>query len=324
MSERSTVIVTPRDRFSTIEKCLRNVLKFTKTPVDVWLVAGGVPEALERRLRSQFDGRVQFIFREKFMNTAELRNMGLREAKTGTAACLDSDVFVRPGWFEPLARCQKETGAGLVVPIVLDRQSLIHTAGNDFYVTTHKGRRYGMAELRYANLPYVDGANIPRRETDFGEVHCHFVDVKKALELGIYDENLREGSDFDSGMTLKKAGLKLMIEPDSVVYLHYPEVLNNLVDFGIYRWKWNIEACLESFHYFERKWGIDMLSKSNMRNHLVMLNHRVGFCTQLFPTPFSIAVDGRFLRAKKAAGEAFKMWQRFKTGVTGLARTRRA
>jgi hypothetical protein len=55
------------------------------------------------------------------MNTAQLRNLALKEVGTRLAVALDTNVFVRPGWPAALIRCQQETGAGLVVPLILDR-----------------------------------------------------------------------------------------------------------------------------------------------------------------------------------------------------------
>jgi hypothetical protein len=288
--------------------------------MDVICLAGGAPDSVKKRLENRFGGKVRFIFKESFMTNAALRNIGLRESRTRFAACVDSDVFVRPGWFEPLAACQRETGASLVTPLMLDRQNLIHTAGNSLYITEAGGKKYGAAELRYANLKYAGPTNIPRQEIDFAEVHCHFVEVKTALDLGIYDEALREGHDFDSGLTLKKAGKIQMLEPRSVAYLHYPLLQNQIEDIPLYRWKWDLKAILDGFAYFEKKWGIDMVSHSNMKNHIIMLNHRVGFCTQLKLSKVSIKVDETYLKLKIRFISFLSLWRRFKTKKAGLER----
>lgn len=312
-----TVIVAPRDTFTRLFDCLNNVLKHSDHPIEVFCLAGGAPRAIRERLEATFSARgVTFIFRDEFMTNAELRNIGLARARTPLAVCLDSDVFVRPGWLKPLLQCYEETGASLITPIVLDRRGLIHTAGNSFYITTDSsGKRYGMAELRYANLPYAKGSNIPRQETDFAEVHCHFLEVRTALELGIYDERMREGHEFDSAMKLRAAGKRMMLEPRSLVYLHYPPLQDRLEDIPLYRWKWDVNAVMDGFEYFEEKWGIDMLTKSNMRNHILMLNHRVGFCTQLAPSRASIAVDKAYFNAKNTMQDSMTLWRKLKNRI---------
>ena len=320
--DRYTVIVAPRDTFTRLHDCLNNVLKHTRSPIDIICLAGGAPVSIQERLKRTFDGKVQFIFKENFMTNGQLRNIGLREAKTRFAACLDSDAFVRPGWFEPLVACQRETGASLVTPIILDRQNMVHTAGNSLYITEDRGKKFGTAELRYANAPFRGSTNIPRQEIDFAEVHCHFVDVQTALDLGIYDENLREGHDFDSGLTLQKAGKKQMLEPRSFVYLHYPRFQTRLEDIPLYLWKWDLQAILEGFKYFENKWGIDLVSKSNMRNFIIMLNHRVGFFTQLHPSKLSVGLDRFILAARDRLLATLAFWRNTINVLLGFSRVK--
>lgn len=319
--DRYTAIIAPRDSFTRLENCLYNVFKHTSSPIDVICLAGGAPLSVQDRLKRVYAQRVRFIFKDNFMTNAQLRNIGLRETRTRLAVCLDSDVFVRPGWFEPLLECCQQTGASLVTPIILDRQNLIHTAGNSLYLTEDKEKKYGAAELRYANMPFGGTTNIPRQEIDFAEVHCHFLDVETALACGIYDENLREGHDFDSGLMLQKAGKKMMLEPRSFVYLYYPRLQHRLEDISLYLWKWDLKAVLEGFDYLEKKWGIDLVSKSNMRNHIIMLNHRVGFFTQFYPSKISIGMDRFYLNFKDRLLRARTALRRLKNWKLGLNRS---
>src|SRR3989338_501792 len=123
--ERVTIVCTPRDMFSTSVTCLRNIFKNSGGPFDVILSMGGAPPSLVRDLENEFSGRVQFILEPGFCNTAQLRNLALKEIKTRLAIFLDTEVFVRPGWLEPLIACQAETGASLITPLVQDRDTRI-------------------------------------------------------------------------------------------------------------------------------------------------------------------------------------------------------
>jgi Glycosyl transferase family 2 len=220
--ERCTVVLTPRDLFSVTEECLRHLFANTPEPFDLIVALGGAPEEVRKRLESTLAGKARLIFTPGFQNTAELRNLALRQATTRLAACLDTNVFVRPNWLTPLIQCQQETGASLVVPLVLDRDDRIHTAGNDLFITHERGEAFGSMELRFQHQKVCETTNLTRRPVDFGEVHCELLVVEDALALGIYDERLREGSDIDSGLTLSRAGRTMLFEPASVVYLHYP------------------------------------------------------------------------------------------------------
>ena len=317
-SPQCTVIITPRDRLSCIEHCLNNVFKHTLIPVKVILVAGGLPEKARRHLQAKFKDSVEWVFHDRFMNMAEQRNIGLRMARTETAACIDTDVYVRHDWLRPLMDCYRQTGAALISPVVLDRQGLIHTAGTDFYITESEGKKHVMAELSFVDLPVLEKHNIKRRQMDYAEVHCNFVHVEKALRLGIYDERFREGGDYDSGLTLQKAGEKIMLEPASTVYLYYPMILDDLRDLDIYLWKWDLGTVMENYRYFEKKWGLDVLSKGVKRDIIIMLNHRVGFCTRLFQSNLSIAIDLAYYRAKLTIATLPTFWRKFKNRALGL------
>ena len=150
MNERCTIVVTPRDRFSTMETCLQNVFKNTGGSFEVIASMGGCPLGLREHLEKTFASRVKFIFESGYKNTAQLRNLALAKINTRLAAFLDSDVFVRPGWLEPLIQCQEETGAALVTPLVHDRNNRIHTAGKQ----QSSVRRYLQGNRRYT---------VPRR-----------------------------------------------------------------------------------------------------------------------------------------------------------------
>jgi GT2 family glycosyltransferase len=104
--------------------------------------------------------------RPEFLSQAAARNLGVTEAKTRLAVVMDCDNFVRPGWIEALVRCQNETGAVMVVPIVLEGEHRIHTAGNDLYIDLIDGVRFGHKCLRYHGKPYREGSNLGRCKTD--------------------------------------------------------------------------------------------------------------------------------------------------------------
>jgi hypothetical protein len=312
-----TVIVAPRDTFTRLGNCLYNVLKHTPARTDVICLVAGAPEIVRRGLEACHKDKVRFIFKEGFMTDAQLRNLGLRETKTKLAVCIDSDVFVRPGWLEPLLRCQHETGALMVTPIVLDRQSLIHTAGNYLYITEERGKKFCVPELQYANRPFTGKTNIPRHEIDYAEIHCHLVEVESALQLGIYDENIREGHCMDSGLTIQKAGRKTVLEPGSTVYLHYPALQDRLDDIPLYRWKWDYREIVRGFAYLEKKWGIDFLSKSGIRRHIVLVNNRIGFFTLLRPCGTSIFLDRLYMRGKSGFGQLLDSLRGLKSTALG-------
>ena len=89
----------------------------------------------------------------------------------------------------------------MVVPIVLDGEHEIHTAGNSLFVTYRNEKAYGCKELRYGRQSYFEGCNLRREKTDYGELHCQLVVAETARKLGVYDEKQRgRGGGFGSDL----------------------------------------------------------------------------------------------------------------------------
>jgi len=83
-----------------------------------------------------------------------------------------------------------------------------------------------------------------------------------------------------------------MFEPRSMVYLTYPEQLDDIDDVSIYVWKWDMPAMLEGWDYFKKKWNIDVNPDGRYERYLRdVVNTRVGRWTRRWPSRFSIAVD---------------------------------
>jgi hypothetical protein len=295
MSLECTVVVTPRDRFSTLETCLNNVFEKTTGSFEVMLSMGGCPKPLQRHLEKTFEGRVKFLIFPDYRNTAQLRNAALEQIRTRLTAFIDSDVYVRPGWLENMLQCQKETGAALVTPLVQDRNNRIHTGGNRFYRFREKGRNYVQMELCYAGLPATPDNNLERMAADFTEIHCQLFVTEDARNLRVYEERIREAHEMDSGLTLMKAGKLQMFEPKARVYLYYTDLIGDPEDAKLHVWKWDPKAIRESFEIFYEKWGMDPDYRGQFTHYLSIVNHRVGPLTKRFPSRFSIQVD-RILR----------------------------
>ena len=295
-TERCTIILTPRDLFSVTETCLQHLFANTPEPFDLIVILGGAPPTIQKRVEALYGHRARLIFIPGFLTTPELRSIGLREARTRLAVCLDTNVFVRPGWLTPLIECQRETSAAMVVPLVLEEGDRIHTAGNDLFITSENGQAYGSMELRFHGHQLCETNNLTRRDVDFGEVHCQLFVVETALRVGVYDEVLREGTDIDSGLTIARAGCTMLVEPRSVVFLHYPAQITDVVDVALHRWKWDIPAVMGSYQRIREKWNIDVGGpRGDFKGYLVGMNSRLGPFTQLHPSPASVFLD-RLLR----------------------------
>ena len=293
--EPITIIVNPRDKFSTTEGCLEGLIAHTVLPHELIVVAGGVPERLRTQWRRRFENQARFVFEEAFLNQAQTRNIGLRMTRTSSAVFIDNDVYVRPGWLEALVRCQADTGAAMVVPLMLETETLIHTAGNDLYVTFEKGKAFGQKHLRFSGKRLIEGTNLQRQPIDYGELHCQIMQTEPTLRIGGFDEGMREVGEVDCGLSLAKAGYQMWFEPSSVVFYHLHAPIS-AEDIGFFTWRWDMRAILEGYRYFENKWSLDITECGRFKDFLLETNSRVGMVARQFPSELGLTCD-RWLEA---------------------------
>ncbi len=316
-TEPVSVVVVSRDRFSTTTACLEALLAHTD-PSSVFItVIGGAPKKVKQDLTRRFGDKIQFIFQPDFLNPAQARNIGLRATKTRLAVLMDNDVLVRPDWLAPLIRCQVETGAAMVVPIVLEGIRTIHTAGNDLYISYKNGKAYGRKELRYLHMEVDERTNLERRPTDYGELHCQLVDAPVALKLGVYDENIREVGEVDAGLTWKKAGCKMFFEPASIVFYDIPLRISHPEDIRFFAWRWDMRAILEGYRYFEKKWGMDISDQGTFQDFLVGANSKLGLWPRLFPSRTAFFLDRICVFIGELYQKPVHAWRRMKAHLWG-------
>ncbi|HKZ05676.1 MAG TPA: glycosyltransferase [Methylomirabilota bacterium] len=303
--ERTAIIVDTRDRFTPMMSCLERIEACTPEPHELIVVAGGAPERLRREWQRRFGDRVRFILEPRFLNQAEARNIGMRAATTRLAVLMDDDVLVRPGWLGPLLECQRETGAVMVVPVILEGEREIHTAGNTLYVTYVNGRAYGHKELRLQGMPYHDGSNLKRERTDYGELHCQLVEIEPTLRLQAYDENILEVGEVDCGLIWAKAGHSMWFEPRSVVHYRIDAPIEP-DDIRLFDWRWNMRAILKGYRHFETKWGIDITEQGRFRRFLYAYNRQLGLLPRVFPSATALRVERGWRRATRVGRAALK------------------
>ncbi len=298
--ETPTIIVCVRDRFSCMAECLDRLIIHTPEPHDLIVVAGGVSTRTRSDWLRRFGDRARVIFEPDFLNQAQARNIGLRAATARFAVVMDNDVFVRAGWLRGLMECQRETGAVMVVPVILEAEQRIHTAGNSLYITHENGRAFGHKELRFNGMPYVDSSNLKRERVDYGELHCQLVEVEPTLRLGAFDEKILEVGEVDSGLTWAKAGYTMWFTPASVVHYRLQGPIA-AEDIRLFDWRWNMGSILKDYRYFEQKWNLDITERGRFRTFLFHYNSQLGLLPRLFPSRAALRIEHSLDRLGGAA-----------------------
>jgi glycosyltransferase involved in cell wall biosynthesis len=299
----ATIVVGVRDRFSPTTTCLRSILRHTELPVDIVAVLGGAPAHLRDEWEREFGDRVRFDFDDGYLNQPEARNRGLRQARTELAVVMDNDTYPHEGWLEPLLECQRDTGAVMVAPLLLEPDRTIHCAGCDLLVTWRDGVPFGHKHLRFAHLPFGDRVNLERSTVDYGELHLQLVQVAPTLELGAFDEAIMEVGEVDSGLVWAAAGLEMWFEPRSVATFDKmgPSTPD---DVDYFAWRWDLANVVKGYEHFEDKWGFDITEEGRFGWFTLDFNKQVGWVARHWRGERGFAVSGRLGQLADAARRA--------------------
>mgnify|MGYP001204867829 CR=1 FL=1 len=296
MSDQVSIVTCARDQFSCIDAHLTLLTRETAPEVPIVAVIGGAPQHLRQEWERRHGGRVRFRFEERFLSHPAAHNLGLRLVETPLAVTMETDTFPRPGWLEPLLACQRETGAMMVVPLILERPRRIHCAGNDLYITYEEdGRGFGHKTLRMMGFPYAARSNLTRRRTDYGELHCQLIQVEPTLRLAAYDERIMEVGEVDSSLTWAAAGGELWCEPRSVVHFVEDAPLR-AQDVPFFLWRWDLAEIRRGYDVFQAKWGFDITEHGEFRRFLMRRHERLGFLARRLPYD-SVLELGRVVRS---------------------------
>ena len=140
-------------------------------------------------------------------------------------------------------------------------------------------------------MPYVDGANIARGQTDYGELHTMLVQVKPTLEHWAFDEKIIEATEVDAALTWRrKAGGTIWCEPSSVVHFVEDAPIRP-ADIRLFQWRWDMCRIKEAYGHFESKWGFDISEHGEFRHFLVIRNRKLGLLPRAFPSAYTLRLS---------------------------------
>lgn len=245
-SEPVAIAVVPRDRFSMFPPCLEAIYARTDARFRVVVVAGGADRATVeylRQLRVQKDN-VTVVLVDHLLTQGEARNIAIRKIEERYCVVLENDTIVHENWLAPMLRCMREEGAAAVMPLIYWYRG-VHAAGCVF----DEQEKDGAIEFRHKIL-YT---GIYRKRIDYPECHCVLIDRGRLSQTDIFDDV--EPFDVDLGLTLRKYGLSVFLEPRSVATYSAPPPCE-VRDILPFRFRWDPAAWEARNRRFMQKWGV--------------------------------------------------------------------
>jgi GT2 family glycosyltransferase len=269
MQPRTTIVVSPRERYSPTIESLTSLFQSIPPGVPVVVVDGAFPAALRAELQALAQTRpFHHETRSRPLLPNEARNIGIGLVETEFVVFTDNDVLYQPGWLEALEAHADRAGVEVVVPVTCigpPAAKIIHQAGGVIYANRDKRgvRLKEVHNLSKRPIEELKTANLPET-TDTGEFHCIFARAAFVRRIGPLDERLitREHNDF--ALRTRHAGGRIGFEPNSVVTYNamtrmQPGDLSYLV------FRWNHRDAVKSLDAFQQVWGVTLHRRKILR-----------------------------------------------------------
>jgi GT2 family glycosyltransferase len=256
-----TIVVVPRERFSTSEKALDTLYANTSIPFELVYVDAGSPPRVRRYLeRKAKENGLRHLRFDEYLTPNQARNRALPLVKSKYVVFIDNDALVKPGWLEALVSCADETDAWLVGPLYFEgppEKQIIHVAGGRYWIEEDGGKRIFKTEhyLQKKLLPDVE-EELRRGPCDFVEFHCVLLRRDLFDRIGPLDEQLMSTREhLDVCIQAHEAGGDVYFEPASqVTYTGPPPV--KLYDLRFFWRRWSDARNAISLNHFYDKWNL--------------------------------------------------------------------
>ena len=278
-SESVVIAVIVRDRFSMFPQCLEALYTYTDVRFRVIVVAGGtdrMTEAYLHQLQAQNDN-MSVVLVDHLLMQGEARNVALRQADERFCVVLENDTIVHANWLAPMLECMRQEGAAVVMPLILWYRG-IHAAGCMFEEREKDG-----AIVFHHKILYTE---IRRKRIDYPESHCVLIDRRLLPRIDIFDDV--EPFDVDLGVTLRKYGLSVFLEPRSVATYSAPPPLR-VHDIPPFKLHWDAASWEARNRRFMQKWGVTY-DPSSKRASYRRQELKLGLA-RWYPTKFTVGVS---------------------------------
>ncbi len=192
-----TIIVAPGQRFSLAPRSLRSLAAHTAPPFQLVYVDAGSPVAVRNEIAALAAVHGFTVIRnERPLPPNRARNLGLAAATGDVVVFTANDLLFTPGWLPPLLDGARETGAGLVSPVILiggAREGRIGFAGGDLVIDRTVEPSIAAPTDRFAGRRVADVAGqLSRTPSDYGALSCVLARRDLLQRVGPLDELTRK------------------------------------------------------------------------------------------------------------------------------------
>lgn len=255
LAEKVVIGVVPRDRFSMFRQCLEALYSHTDVPFRIVVVSGGTDIETKQYLQKLANQKknLTIVLADRLLMQGEARNLAMRQIKERFVVLLENDTIMHKNWLGPLLDCIRQERAAVVAPLILDFWNRdIHAAGGIFEEPMIDGTVEFHNRVMHAGMKALS-VKLERMKIDYPETHCVLIDRLLVRGNDLFDDV--EPFDADLGLTLRKQGLSILLEPCSVgTYLAPPRF--EVSDIAAFKFRWDAVAWAVRNRRFMQKWKV--------------------------------------------------------------------
>ena len=273
MTEIVTIVVVPRDRFSSVKECTRSIIANTAEAYHLVFLDFGYSRRTLTQLRA-LCAKVSFeiVPCGRTIPMTAFREFVPR-ITTKYTCWVDNDTFVTPGWMTRLLRSAETEGMRVILPLTFEREGMdvdsrhltmrVHISHSELRKVTVDGQ-----ELVFDHKPFRRAAreDVPAGPwtIDFFELHTFFAETAILQQLDFPAMVVRE--HIDIGIQLHRLGIPIWCEPRAEVVFDNIHLRPTIEDLRFFFFRWSDELVDESHRRFEERWGWRFYNEQFLRN----------------------------------------------------------
>ena len=273
MTEVVTIVVVPRDRFSSVEECTRSILANTPEAFRLAFLDFGYSKRTLRTLRALCTGiPYEIVSCGRTIPMIAFREY-VERIETTYTCWVDNDTFVTPGWMTRMLQSAETEGMRVILPLTFEREGLdvddrhltmrVHVSHSELRKVTVDGK-----ELVFDYKPFRRAAreDVPAGPwtIDFFELHTFFAETALLKQLEFPPMVVRE--HIDLGVQLHRLGVPIWCEPRAEVVFDNIHLRPTFADLRFFFFRWSDQLVEQSHREFERHWGWTFFNEQYVKN----------------------------------------------------------
>lgn len=269
-----TLVVVPRDRFSSVEACTQSIIDNSKdVSYRIAFLDFGYAESTKRGLRKICSGtEMEIVDCGRQIPMDGFRDY-LPKITTPYTCWVDNDTFVTEGCLARLVRSAEEEGMRAILPLTFEREGLdvdkrhlekrVHISHAELRKVTVDGTEYVFDYKPYRRVAKEDVPPGPWT-IDFFELHTFFAETALLRQIDFPSMVVREHVDI--GIQLNKLGVPIWCEPRAEVVFDNLHLRPTWQDLKFFFYRWSDPLIDKSHELFEQRHGWKFFNEQFMKN----------------------------------------------------------